>query len=80
MIFTDPQVASVGHTESQAIEQELKVKISTLHLKDVPRAIAARDTRGLIKLVAEEGTGRLLGAHIVADAAGEIIQEATLSY
>lgn len=45
----------------------------------MPRALAARDTRGLIKLVAEEDTGRLLGAHIVADQAGEVIQEATLA-
>jgi mercuric reductase len=50
-----------------------------LHLKDVPRALAARDTRGLIKLVAEENTGRLLGAHVLAAEAGEVIQEATLA-
>ncbi|GBC81575.1 Mercuric reductase [bacterium HR10] len=79
VIFTDPQVASVGLTEVQAREKGLKVKTSVLHLKDVPRALAARDTRGLIKLVAEEGTGRLLGAHILADEAGEVIQEATLA-
>jgi mercuric reductase len=79
VIFTDPQVASVGLTEAQAGEKRFKVKTSVLHLKDVPRALAARDTRGLIKLVAEEGTGRLLGAHILADEAGEVIQEATLA-
>lgn len=55
------------------------MKTSVLHLKDVPRALAARDTRGLIKLVAEEGTGRLLGAHVPADEAGEVIEEATLA-
>ncbi|GBC76574.1 Mercuric reductase [bacterium HR08] len=79
VIFTDPQVASVGLTEAQAREKGLKVKTSVLHLKDVPRALAARDTRGLIKLVAEESTGRLLGAHVLADEAGEVIQEATLA-
>jgi mercuric reductase len=79
VIFTDPQVASVGLTEAQAREKGFKVKTSVLHLKDVPRALAARDTRGLIKLVAEEGTGRLLGAHVLADEAGEVIQEATLA-
>ncbi len=78
-LFTDPQVASVGLTEAQAREKGLKVKTSVLHLKDVPRALAACDTRGLIKLVAEEGTGRLLGAHVLADEAGEVIQEATLA-
>jgi len=79
VIFTDPQVASVGLTEAQAREKGFKVKTSVLHLKDVPRALAARDTRGLIKLVAEEGTGRLLGAHVLADEAGEVIQEAVLA-
>jgi mercuric reductase len=79
VIFTDPQVASVGLTEAQAREKGFKVKTSVLHLKDVPRALAARDTRGLIKLVAEENTGRLLGAHVLADEAGEVIQEATLA-
>lgn len=77
--FTDPQIASVGLAEAQASERGLKVKISVLSLKDVPRALAARDTRGLIKLVAEEETGRLLGAHVLAAEAGDVIQEATLA-
>ncbi|NKE70236.1 mercury(II) reductase [Candidatus Manganitrophus noduliformans] len=77
--FTDPQIASVGLTESQAREKGLSVKTSALSLKEVPRAIAARNTRGLIKLVAEEGTGKLLGAHLLAAEGGEIIQEATLA-
>lgn len=77
--FTDPQVASVGYTEAQARELGYEVKTATLALKDVPRAIAARDTRGLIKLVAESDTGRLLGAHVLAASGGEIIQEAVLA-
>lgn len=79
VIFTDPSVASVGFSEKQARERGYKVKTAVLHLKDVPRALAARDTRGLIKLVAEEDTGRLLGAHVLADEAGEVIQEAVLA-
>ena len=55
------------------------MKTAVLSLKDVPRAIAARNTKGLIKLVAEEGTDRLLGAHILAANAGEVIQEAVLA-
>ena len=79
VIFTDPQVASVGLTEAASRAQRKRVKTAILHLKDVPRALAARDTRGLIKLVAEEGTGKLLGAHVLADQAGEVIQAATLA-
>jgi mercuric reductase len=77
--FTDPQIASVGLTEKQAREKGLNIKTSLLQLTDVPRAIVARDTRGLIKLIAEEGTSRLVGAHVLADEAGEVIQEATLA-
>jgi pyruvate/2-oxoglutarate dehydrogenase complex dihydrolipoamide dehydrogenase (E3) component len=48
-------------------------------MKYVPRALAARDTRGLIKLVADATTDRLLGAHILAPEAGEMIQTAVLA-
>jgi mercuric reductase len=77
--FTDPQIASVGLTERQAREKGLRVQTSLLPLDHVPRALAARNTKGLIKLVAEEGAGRLLGAHVLAAEAGEVIQEATLA-
>lgn len=77
--FTDPQIASVGLSEKQAREKGLNIKTSVLDLKNVPRAIVSRDTRGLIKLIAEADTGRLLGAHVLAAEAGEVIQEATLA-
>lgn len=79
VVFTDPQVASVGLTEAEAGAQGLKVKTSTLELKYVPRALAARDTRGLIKLVAEASSGRLLGAHLVALEGADSIQTAVLA-
>ena len=79
VVFTDPQIASVGLTEAQAGAQSLKVKTSTLDLKYVPRALAARDTRGLIKLVAEANSGRLLGAHILAPEGADSIQTAVLA-
>jgi mercuric reductase len=77
--FTDPQIASVGLTEHQAAEAGFQVETAALSLENVPRALASRDTRGLIKLVVEEGSRRLLGAHILAADAGEVIQEATLA-
>ena len=79
VIFTDPQVASVGLTEAQASALGYSVETSTLSLSHVPRALAARDTRGMIKLVAETGSGRLLGAHVLAAEGGEIIQTAALA-
>jgi mercuric reductase len=79
VIFTDPQVATVGLTEGQAMADGYSVKTSVLPLSYVPRALAARDTRGLIKLVAEQGTDRLLGAHVLAAEGGEVIQTAALA-
>ena len=77
--FTDPQIASVGLTERQAKAQGLRVQTAVLPLEHGPRALASRNTKGLIKLVAEQETGRLLGAHVLAAEAGEVIQEATLA-
>jgi mercuric reductase len=79
VVFTDPQVASVGLTEAEARGQGFKVKTSTLKLSYVPRALAARDTRGLIKLVAEGSSGKLLGAHILAPEGADSIQTAALA-
>lgn len=55
------------------------METSTLSLNHIPRALAARDTRGMIKLVAETGSGRLLGVHVLAAEGGEIIQTAALA-
>ena len=77
--FTDPQVAGVGLTEEAARDKGLSVKASVLPLSYLPRALAARDTRGLIKLVAEQGSDRLLGAHILAPEGADSIQTAALA-
>jgi mercuric reductase len=79
VVFTDPQVASAGLTEAAAKAQGIEIKTSTLTLDNVPRALAARDTRGLIKLVAEAATGKLIGAHILAPEGADSIQTAALA-
>ena len=79
IVFTDPQVASVGVTESAARAAGHTVRVSTIGLDQVPRALAARDTRGLIKLVADADNDRLLGAHILAPEGADSIQTATLA-
>lgn len=79
VVFTDPQVASVGLTEAAARHEGYRIEAMTVDLDKVPRALAARDTRGLIKLVAEAGTGLLLGAHILAPEGGDSIQTAVLA-
>ena len=65
--------------EKKAREQGKDVKTSVLGLEHVPRALATRDTRGLIKLVAGKTTDRLLGAHMIAPEAGDSIQTAAIA-
>jgi mercuric reductase len=79
IVFTDPQVASVGMTEARACAAGHRVLTSVLSLNAVPRAIAARDTRGLIKLVADKATRKLLGAHILAPEGADSIQTAAIA-
>ena len=79
VVFTDPQVAGVGLTEAAARTAGLEVKTSVLTLDNVPRALAARDTRGLIKLVADAKTRRLVGAHIIAPEGADTIQTAAVA-
>ncbi|MEQ9037134.1 MAG: mercury(II) reductase [Silicimonas sp.] len=74
VVFTDPQVAGVGLTEAQARAAGHDVKTSVLTLDNVPRALAARDTRGLIKLVADAQTDRLLGGVIMAPEGADSVQ------
>lgn len=79
VVFTDPQVATVGLSEQQAKDQGLDVDSRTLDLENVPRALANMDTRGFIKLVAEKEGGRIVGCQVLANEGGEIIQTAVLA-
>ena len=65
VVFTDPQVVGVGLGEAAARAAGHEVKTSIIGLDNVPRALAARDARGLIKLVADAKTDRLLGGQII---------------
>jgi len=76
VIFTSPTAAAAGLTAAQAEEQGIPCDSRVLPMSAVPRAIVNRDTRGFVKLVAEVGTGRILGASVVAEGAGEVIQGA----
>ncbi len=77
--FTDPGVAAVGLTEDQARAQRIEPLAAKLPLEHVARAVAARDTRGFIKLVADAGTKKIIGAHILAAEAGEMVTEPALA-
>ena len=79
VIFTDPQIATVGLTEAEAHLAGIETDSRTLTLENVPRALVNFDTRGFIKLVTEVGSGRVIGAQIVAAEGGEIVQTAALA-
>ena len=74
VVFTEPQMATVGLTEAEAKRKGFDVKTSVITLDNVPRFIASRETDGLIKLVADNKTDKLLGATILAPEAGDSIQ------
>ena len=78
-VFTSPQVASVGLTEKEAHERGYNCACRTIAMSKVPKAVIIRETRGLVKMVADASTGRILGVHILADNAADIIHEAVLA-
>ena len=79
VVFSDPQVAGVGLSEAEARAAGHDVETSVLTLENVPRALAAHDMRGLIKLVADRATDRLLGGVIRAPEGADGIQTLALA-
>lgn len=77
--FTNPAIATVGLTEAQAQEKGYDVKTSVLPASAVPRAIVNRDTRGVFKIVADAATDQILGVHVVAENAGDVIYAGVLA-
>ena len=79
VIFTDPQVARVGLTEEEAREKGYSPVARTLPFDKVPRALVNFDTRGWIRMVADERTGQLLGCTVLAPEGGEVVQSAAMA-
>ena len=79
VIFTDPQVATVGLSEGEAENQGISVISRVLEMENVPRALANFETDGFIKLVADKQSNKLIGAQILAHEGGELIQSAALA-
>lgn len=73
--FTDPEIARVGLSESDASAQGIDVEVVRYDLDDLDRAIADGSTRGWVKVLIKPGTDRILGATIVGPSAGELIGE-----
>jgi mycothione reductase len=73
-VFTDPQLATVGLTENQAVAKGFDITCKIQDYGDVAYGWAMEDTTGIVKLIAERSTGRLLGAHVMGYQASSIIQ------
>ncbi len=79
IIFTDPEIASVGLTEAEAKAQGLGVKVGKFPFAALGRAMSIRETDGFTKVVADAESGRVLGIHIVGPAASDLISEGALA-
>lgn len=79
VVFTDPQVAGVGLNEQTAKNEGIEVDVTKLTLGNVPRSLAARDTRGFIKLLKGKGTDYLIGASILAPEGSELLMEISMA-
>jgi mercuric reductase len=78
-IFTDPQIGIVGATEAEAVAAGHRCWCTTLPMEIVPRAGAIRDTRGIVKMVADADTNEVLGVAMVGANAAEVIHEAAMA-
>ncbi len=78
-VFTDPEVAAVGLSATEARVRGMEVEADCLDLQHVPKAAAIYQTQGLVKMVIEKETGRIVGVQLVANRGADIIHEATLA-
>ncbi|MCZ6503757.1 MAG: dihydrolipoyl dehydrogenase, partial [Gammaproteobacteria bacterium] len=72
--YSDPEIASVGHTEKSAIDSGLEVKVGRFPFLGNGKAIAMGKSEGLVKTVFDAKTGELLGAHMIGAGVTELIQ------
>jgi len=77
--YCHPQVASIGLTEAEAKERGLKIRVGRFPYQASGLAQAIAETEGLVKVIADEGTGEILGVHIIGQNATELIPEAGLA-
>jgi dihydrolipoamide dehydrogenase len=78
-IFTLPEIATVGLTEAQAVEQGLAVRTASVLFRTLAKAQVLGELAGEAKIVAEESTGRVLGVHLIGAHATDLIGEGTLA-
>lgn len=78
-VFTDPQIATVGLTDEQVAQQGIACTCQVVEMGLVPRAGAVHRTEGLIKMIMEQSSGRIVGVHMMGLNAAEVIHEAAIA-
>lgn len=78
-IFTDPEVAMVGHTEESARQAGFDCVVNCMPVSAIPKAHVTGMTNGVIKMIADRVTGRLLGVHLVCHRGADMINEVSLA-
>lgn len=73
VVFTDPELARIGLNEVQAKKENLHYQVLSMPMNKVARAAEAGDTRGLMKVLVEKGSGKILGASLIGSVAGETL-------
>ncbi|MFT4923327.1 MAG: mercuric reductase [Haloarculaceae archaeon] len=79
VVFTSPEVAAVGTTELEYVDEQGTCSCRTVQMADVPRAKAVKNTDGLVQVVKHHETDEIVGVHMVGPRAADIIVEATLA-
>jgi mercuric reductase len=79
VVFTSPEVAAVGTTELEYMDEHGTCTCRTVEMGDVPKAKAVEDTRGLVQVVKHHETDEIVGVHMVGPRAADMIMEATLA-
>ncbi|AGB33921.1 mercuric reductase [Natrinema pellirubrum DSM 15624] len=79
VVFTSPEVAAVGTTEREYMDEHGTCSCRTVQMEDVPRAKAAENTDGLVQVVKHHETDEIVGVHMVGPRAADMIMEATLA-
>lgn len=79
VIFTDPEIATVGLTEAEARQKGLEIQVGVFPFAANGRALSVNEPDGMVKMIGEKKSGRLLGVHIVGAEASNLIAEATLA-
>ena len=79
VIYTHPEIAWVGKTEEQVKADGIAYKVGTFPFSVNGRAMAANDTAGMVKIIADEETDRILGCHIMGPNAGDLVQQVVIA-